>query len=247
MVSSKKIAFITGGTRGIGKAISVKFAKEGYDLALNYRSNEEEAAETEKECKSLGANVLLLKGDISDYSFCESAIKRTISELGSIDVLVNNAGITRDGLIMSMKEEDFDMVLDSNLKSAFLTIKFASRYMLKKRQGKIINIASISGLRGNVGQANYSSSKAGIIGLTKSIAKEFAPRGINVNAVSPGFIKTQMTDVLDESIKEKILSEIPLGTFGEPEAVADAVCFLASEESKYITGQVISVDGGMSI
>lgn len=247
MVSSKKIAFITGGTRGIGKAISLKFAKEGYDLALNYRSNEEEATETEKECKSLGANVLLLKGDISDYSFCEDSIKRTISELGSIDVLVNNAGITRDGLVMSMKEEDFDMVLDSNLKSAFLTIKFSSRHMLKKRQGKIINIASISGLRGNVGQANYSSSKAGIIGLTKSIAKEFAPRGINVNAVSPGFIKTQMTDVLDESIKEKILSEIPLGTFGEPEAVANAVYFLASEESKYITGQVISVDGGMSI
>lgn len=242
-----KVVFITGGTTGIGKAIAEKFSKNGYDLALNYLFGEDEAEAVKKELEANGVKVLLLYGDIRDSKVVAEMIDKTVAEFSSIDVLVNNAGITRDGLLLRMKDEEFDAVIDTNLKGAFYTLKFAAKYMTKQRSGRIVNIASVVGLVGNIGQANYAAAKAGLIGVTKTAAKELASRNILVNAVAPGFIETVMTAKLSEEIKEAANSKIPLGRFGKPEEIASAVYYLGSEENTYITGQVLTVDGGMVI
>ncbi|MGB9779263.1 3-oxoacyl-[acyl-carrier-protein] reductase [Caldanaerobacter sp.] len=239
------VAFVTGGSRGIGRAIAVRLAKDGFDVAITYVKDEESAREVVEEIKKHGVNGIALKCDVSHYHEVEKAVEKVVQELGSIDVVVNNAGITKDNLILKMEEDEWDSVIDVNLKGAFNVIKFASKYMIKKRKGKIINISSVVGLMGNVGQANYAASKAGLIGLTKSAAKELAARGITVNAVAPGFIETDMTSVLKEEIKEAMIKSIPLKRAGKPEEVAEVVAFLASKASDYITGQVINVDGGM--
>ncbi|HBT49454.1 MAG: dehydrogenase [Caldanaerobacter subterraneus] len=245
MVNEKRVAFVTGGSRGIGRAIAVRLAKDGFNIAITYVKDDKSAEEVVEEVKKHGVDALAIKCDVSKYHEVEKAVEKVIEEFGSIDVVVNNAGITKDNLILKMEEEEWDQVIDVNLKGAFNVIKFASKYMIKKRKGKIINISSVVGLMGNVGQANYAASKAGIIGLTKSVAKELASRGITVNAVAPGFIETDMTNVLKEDIKEAMLKSIPLKRAGKPEEVAEVVAFLASSASDYITGQVINVDGGM--
>lgn len=241
----KKIALVTGAGGGIGRAIAVALAKEGMNIAVHFNGNRENAEETARLCKELGAEVHLLQGDVAKESVCAELIEEVVKTFGNIDVLVNNAGITRDGLIARMKEEDFDAVIDTNLKGAFFLSKYAATVMMRKRYGRIVNITSVVGLSGNAGQANYSASKAGMIGMTKSLAKEFAKKNVLVNAVAPGFIKTKMTDVLSDKVKEAILGQIPVGFLGEAEEVGKAVAFLASEENRYITGQVLSVDGGM--
>lgn len=242
-----KVVFITGGTTGIGKAIAEKFSKNGYNLALNYLFGEEEAEAVKKEFEAYGIKVLLLYGDIRDSKVVAEMIDKTVAEFSSIDVLVNNAGITRDGLLLRMKDEEFDAVIDTNLKGAFYALKFAAKHMAKQRSGRIVNIASVVGLVGNIGQANYAAAKAGLIGVTKTAAKELASRNILVNAIAPGFIETVMTAKLNEEIKEAANSKIPLGRFGKPEEIASAVYYLGSEENTYITGQVLTVDGGMVI
>lgn len=244
-VDSNKVVLVTGATRGIGRQIAITFAKESYDVAINYRTENENLEKTKKEIESLGVKCLLVKGDISKYEDCQDMAKEIIDKLEKIDVLVNNAGITKDGLFIRMKEEEFKEVIDVNLIGTFNMTKAVSTYMVKKRYGRIINISSVVGISGNAGQANYSSSKAGIIGLTKSLAKELASRNILVNAVAPGFIETDMTNVLKEEIKENIINNIPLKREGTAEEVAKVVKFLASEDSSYITGQVINIDGGM--
>lgn len=241
----KKIAFITGATRGIGKQIAITLAKSGYDVAINYRTENEELENTKKEIEENNVKCLAVKGDVSSFEDCEKCVKEIIEEFGKIDVLVNNAGITRDTLLMRMKKEDFESVIDVNLIGTFNVTKNVINYMMKARSGRIINISSVVGVSGNSGQTNYSASKAGIIGFTKSLAKEVGLRGILVNAVAPGFIETQMTDVLKDEIKEEIAKTIPLKRMGVAQDVANVVKFLASEESSYITGQVIHVDGGM--
>lgn len=243
---SKKLALVTGGSRGIGKAISLALAKEDYDLILNYRSSDEEAEATKSECEKFGSTVTLWKADITDEEEVVSFFKKIRKDFGSLDVLVNNAGITKDGLAMRMSSDDFKEVLDTNLVSSFYTSKAAISLMARKRSGSIINISSIVGLRGNPGQLNYSASKAGLIGLTKTLAKEMASRNLRVNAVAPGFIETDMTEALPEEVKEELISQIPLKSLGSAEDVAEMVVFLASDKTKYITGQVISVDGGMN-
>lgn len=242
-----KVVFITGGTTGIGKAIAEKFSKNGYNLALNYLFGEEEGEAVKKEFEAYGIKVLLLYGDIRDSKVVAEMIDKTVAEFSSIDVLVNNAGITRDGLLLRMKDEEFDAVIDTNLKGAFYALKFAAKHMAKQRSGRIVNIASVVGLVGNIGQANYAAAKAGLIGVTKTAAKELASRNILVNAIAPGFIETVMTAKLNEEIKEAANSKIPLGRFGKPEEIASAVYYLGSEENTYITGQVLTVDGGMVI
>lgn len=242
-----KTVFITGGTTGIGKAIAEKFSKNGYNLALNYLFGEEEAEAVKKEFEANGVKVLLVYGDIRDSKAVAEMIDKVVAEFSSIDVLVNNAGITRDGLLLRMKDEEFDAVLDTNLKGAFYCLKFAAKHMTKQRSGRIVNIASVVGLVGNVGQANYAAAKAGLIGVTKTAAKELASRNVLVNAVAPGFIETKMTATLGEDIKEAATSNIPLRRFGKPEEIASAVYYLGSEENTYITGQVLTVDGGMVI
>ena len=242
---NNKVAVVTGGSRGIGRAIALELAKEGYFVVVNYNGSVERAQEVKKEIEEAGGSAALVQCDVSDFQACEEFIKNVVSEYKTIDVLVNNAGITKDGLLMRMSEEDFDRVIDINLKGTFNCVRFASRYMMKQRQGRIINISSVVGVAGNAGQANYAASKAGIIGLTKSAARELASRNITVNAIAPGFIETEMTDVLSDEIKEKSASQIPLGKFGKPEDIASTVAFLASEKAGYITGQVIHVDGGM--
>ena len=242
-----KVVLITGGTTGIGKAIAEKFSKKGYDLALNYLFNDEEAEGVKKELEANGVKVLLLKADIRDSKAVAEMIDQTVAEFSSIDVLVNNAGITRDGLMLRMKDEDFDAVIDTNLKGSFYTQKFAAKYMAKQRQGRIINISSVVGVVGNIGQANYAAAKAGLIGVTKTAAREFASRNILVNAIAPGFIETPMTKVLHDDVKAAAVSKIPLGRFGKAEEIAELVYFLGSEENTYITGQVIPIDGGMII
>jgi 3-oxoacyl-[acyl-carrier protein] reductase len=242
-----KVVFITGGTTGIGKAIAEKFSKNGYNLALNYLFGEEEAEAVKKEFEGYGVKVLLLYGDIRDSKVVAEMIDKTVAEFSSIDVLVNNAGITRDGLLLRMKDEEFDAVIDTNLKGAFYALKFAAKHMAKQRSGRIVNIASVVGLVGNIGQANYAAAKAGLIGVTKTAAKELASRNILVNAIAPGFIETVMTAKLSEEIKEAANSKIPLGRFGKPEEIASAVYYLGSDENTYITGQVLTVDGGMVI
>lgn len=240
-----KVALVTGGTRGIGKQIAIKLAKSGYNIALNYRKENENLANTKNEIEALNVQCLCVQGDVSSFEDCENLAKKIIEKMGSIDVLVNNAGITKDMLLMRMKEEDFRQVIDVNLVGTFNVTKNVIPYMMKVRTGRIINISSVVGVSGNAGQTNYAASKAGIIGFTKSLAKEVASRNILVNAVAPGFIETNMTDVLKDEIKEEISKSIPLKRIGTAEEVANVVEFLASEESAYITGQVIQVDGGM--
>ncbi|WP_346940479.1 3-oxoacyl-[acyl-carrier-protein] reductase [uncultured Clostridium sp.] len=240
-----KNVVVTGGSRGIGRAIALEFGKKGANVVINYVSSDTEAEKVAEEIKNLGGNAILVKGDVSSFEEGKKLIDETVKVFGTIDILINNAGITKDGLIMRMKEEHFDKVIDINLKGVFNTCKSAVSHMLKQRSGKIINISSVVGVVGNAGQANYAASKAGVIGLTKSIAKEVGARGITVNAVAPGFIKSDMTDVLSEKVKDGILGLIPLNRFGNVEDVARTVAFLASEGGDYITGQVINVDGGM--
>ena len=240
-----KVAFITGGTRGIGKQIAITLANEGYDIAINYRQENKELEETRNEIKKNNVKCLAVKGNIAKFEDTKSMATKIIEEFGKIDILVNNAGITKDMLLMRMKPEDFKNVIDVNLIGTFNVTKNVIPYMMKKREGKIINISSVVGISGNAGQTNYSSSKAGIIGFTKSLAKEVGSRNILVNAVAPGFIKTQMTDILKEEVKHEISNKIPLKRMGTPKDVANVVKFLASEDSSYITGQVINIDGGM--
>lgn len=242
-----KVALITGATRGIGKAIALKFAENGADIALNYRSENEALKTLVRELEDKGVKVLPVQGDVSILEDANRIVKETVEGLGKLDILVNNAGITKDGLMVRMKEEDFDSVINTNLKGTFNTMKATSSIMMKKRSGKIINISSVVGLVGNAGQSNYSASKAGIIGLTKSVARELGGRGINVNAIAPGFIQTDMTEVLSDKVKESMESSIPLKKLGNPEDVANLALFLGSNLSDYITGQVIAVDGGMTM
>ena len=240
-----KTAVITGSGRGIGKAIAMKFASLGADIVINDIPQSEYAEETCEEIKKLGVKSIVVKGDVRNADDVKNLIDTTIKEFGKIDILVNNAGITRDGLMLRMSEEDWDLVLDINLKGAFNCIKAAARPMMKQRSGSIINITSVVGIMGNPGQANYSASKAGLIGLTKTTAKEFASRKIRCNAVAPGFIASAMTDKLDDDTKAKYLAAVPLSEFGKPEQIADVAAFLASDMSNYVTGQVINVDGGL--
>ncbi len=246
-MAEKKVAVVTGASRGIGRAIALELGRRGNFVVVNYNGSAEKAEAVKQEIQAAGGEACAMQCDVSDYGACEAFMKDIIKEYKRIDILVNNAGVTRDGLLMQMKEEDFDAVVDTNLKGAFHTIRFAARQMLKQRSGRIINLSSVVGLRGNGGQVNYSASKAGIIGLTKSAAKELASRGITVNAIAPGFIETEMTAVLPEETKAATLKEIPLQKFGKPEDVAQAAAFLASEEAAYITGQVLCVDGGMAM
>ncbi|MDZ5711687.1 3-oxoacyl-[acyl-carrier-protein] reductase [Jeotgalibacillus haloalkalitolerans] len=240
-----KTAVVTGASRGIGRSIAIELAKNGANVVVNYSGSEEKAKETAKEVEAAGTKALVFKADVSNADDVQAMLKETVSTFGSIDILVNNAGITKDNLLMRMKEEDWDQVMDINLKSVFLTTKAAARPMMKQRKGKIINVSSIVGVMGNAGQANYVASKAGVIGLTKTSAKELAARGINVNAVAPGFIETDMTGELAEDVQASMKQMIPLDRFGKPEDIAKAVVFLASEDSDYITGQTIHIDGGM--
>jgi 3-oxoacyl-[acyl-carrier protein] reductase len=240
-----KIALVTGGSRGIGRAIALELGSRGATVVVNFRSSEAEANEVLEQIKASGGDGMVYKADVSDAEAVEEMIKVVTKEYGQLDVLVNNAGVTRDNVIMMLKPEDFDIVIDTNLRSAWLTCKAASRQMMRKRSGRIINITSVVGIAGNGGQTNYSASKAGLIGLTKSLAKELATRGVTVNAVAPGFIGTDMTAELDDAMKETAISHIPLGRMGQPEDVAKAVAFLASDDAGYITGQVLIVDGGM--
>ena len=242
-----KIALVTGAGRGIGRAIAVALAKEGAEVVINYNGSEERAKEVKQTIEENGGKASIYKCNVSDFVACEAMIKDIVKEYGHLDILVNNAGITKDGLIMKMKEEDFDSVLNVNLKGTFNTIRHGARQMLKQRSGKIINISSVSGILGNVGQANYAASKAGVIGLTKTMARELGSRGITVNAIAPGFVDTEMTEVLSEEIRENACKQIILGRFGKPEDIANTAVFLASDKADYITGQVISVDGGMNV
>lgn len=242
-----KIAIVTGAGRGIGKEIAKTLAAKGALVIVNYCGSAKRAEETVQEIEAAGGKAEAIQCDISDFTKAGEMMDYVIKTYGRVDILVNNAGITRDGLLMKMSEEDFDAVLNTNLKGAFNCIKHISRQMLKQKSGHIVNISSVSGVMGNSGQVNYSASKAGVIGMTKAVAREMASRGITCNAVAPGFIKTDMTDVLSDTIKENINAQIPMKKFGETEDVANLVAFLASDAAKYITGQVICVDGGMAM
>lgn len=241
----RNVCVVTGASSGIGRQIAIDFAKEGYDLVINYSSNHASALEVAKECELYGSKTLVLGFDVSNGSEVEEKFKIIIETFGKIDVLINNSGITRDGLVLRMNEKDFEDVIDINLKGAFNCSKSALKYMFKSRSGKIINMTSVIGLIGNLGQANYAASKAGLIGLTKSLAKECASRNITVNAIAPGFIQTRMTDQLNDDIKQSILKQIPNGRFGSCEDISNCALFLASTKANYINGQVIQVDGGM--
>ena len=242
-----KIALVTGAAKGIGKAIALALAADGAAVIVNYNGSKDRAEQTVEEIKALGADAIAYQCNVADTKAVDDMIKEIIRIYGRLDILVNNAGITRDNLIMKMTEEDFDAVINANLKGCFNTIKAVSRQMLKQRSGRIINITSVSGILRNAGQANYAASKAGIIGLTKTMARELASRGITVNAVAPGFVDTDMTQTLSDSIKAAATAQIPLGHFGRPEDIASMAAYLASEKASYITGQIISVDGGMAI
>lgn len=244
-MEEEKVVLVTGGSRGIGKEVAMKFAKEGYNVVTNYVSDKTDKEGLKKEFEENNVKALVLKADVSKTEDVENLVKQAIDTFGKIDVLVNNAGITRDNLLMRMPEEDFDKVIETNLKGTFLVTKAVTKYMMKKRQGSIINLSSVVGVAGNAGQSNYSASKAGIIGFTKSVAKELASRNIRANAVAPGFIETDMTDVLKEDVKEHIYNQIPLKRMGTAKEVAELIYFLGSDNSSYITGQVINIDGGM--
>ena len=242
-----KIAVVTGASRGIGKAIAMKFAQLGATVVINYNGSAQKAEEVKQSITADGGRAVIKQCNVADYDACEAFIKEVIDQFGRIDILVNNAGITKDGLIMRMSEEDFTSVVDVNLKGTFHCIRFASRQMMKQRSGRIINMSSVVGISGNAGQINYAASKAGVIGMTKSAAKELASRGITVNAIAPGYIETDMTNVLSDKVKEETMKQIPLGRLGQTGDIAAAAAFLASDEAGYITGQVLAVDGGMAI
>nr|WP_041450140.1 3-oxoacyl-[acyl-carrier-protein] reductase [Amphibacillus xylanus] len=242
---TQKVALVTGASRGIGRAIALELAQRGYDVAINYAGSEDKAKEVAASVQQLGRKAIVVKADVTNESDVKSMVKSVITELGSIDILVNNAGITRDNLLIRMKEDEFDQVINTNLKGVFLCMKAASRPMMKQRTGKIINISSVVGISGNPGQMNYVAAKSGVIGMTKTAAKELASRNILVNAVAPGFIDTDMTEQLDDSIRAELLKLIPLERLGKAEDVAKVVAFLASDDANYITGQTIQVDGGM--
>ena len=244
---SQKVAVVTGGSRGIGRAVCLELARQGANVVLCYAGSAASAAETVEQCQKLGGKALAVQCNVAVEADVQSMMSQALSEFGRIDILVNNAGITRDGLMMSMKEDAFDAVIDTNLKGTFLCMKAVCRPMMKQRYGRIINLSSVVGLHGNAGQVNYSASKAGVIGMTKSVAKELASRGITANAVAPGFIDTDMTAALSEQVRDTLLKEIPAGRLGAVEDVAKVVAFLASDDAAYVTGQVIAVDGGMSM
>lgn len=243
---SNKVALITGSSRGLGREIALTFARYGADVAINYNGSEDRAHEVAEAVRKLGVKAIVIKGNVANYDDSKEIIDKIIEEFGKIDVLVNNAGITRDNLLMKMSEEDFDNVIDVNLKGTFNCMKHVSRIMIKQRFGRIINMSSVVGVNGNAGQVNYAASKAGIIGMTKSFAKEVGVRGITVNAIAPGFIDTEMTQVLSDSVKEGILSQIPMKKMGNAQDIAETAAFLASDKAGYITGQVINVNGGMA-
>ena len=242
-----KIAVVTGASRGIGKAIAKKLAERGAIVIVNFNGSEAKAQEVIAEIEAAGGKAEMMQCNVADFTECEAFMKEIVDKYGRIDILVNNAGITKDGLLMRMGEEDFGKVIDINLKGTFNCMRFASRQMMKQKSGRIINMSSVVGVCGNAGQVNYAASKAGVIGMTKSAAKELASRGITVNAIAPGFIETDMTNILSEKIKEESVKQIPLGCFGKPEDIAAAAAFLASDEARYITGQVLHVDGGMAM
>ena len=244
---TEKTAVVTGGSRGIGRAVCLELARGGANVALCYAGNEAAAQETVKAVEALGAKALAVRCDVSDPAQAEALIKKAAGTFGRVDILVNNAGITRDGLLMRMSEADFDAVIAANLKGVFLCMKAVTRQMLRQKYGRIVNISSVVGLRGNAGQVNYAASKAGVIGMTKSLAKELAAKGVTVNAVAPGFIETDMTAAMQDAARMAVQASIPAGRPGKAEEVANAVAFLASEEAAYITGQVLAVDGGMAM
>lgn len=240
-----KVAVVTGASRGIGRAVALKLASMNATVIVNYAGSKDKAESVVKEIQEMGKTAEAIQCDVSDFEQCSQLMQQVQEHYGRIDILVNNAGITRDGLAMAMKEEDFDDVIATNLKGTFNCIRFASRIMMKQRYGKIINMSSVSGITGNAGQVNYSAAKAGVIGITKSMARELAGRHINVNAIAPGFIETDMTNELSEKVKEQAVGQIPLGRFGKAEEVAELAAFLAGNQSDYITGQVFHIDGGM--
>ena len=245
MLLDGKSALVTGGSRGIGRAIAIKLAAEGAAVAINYAGNAKAAEEVKSIIEAAGGKAMIVQADVSNGESVDAMIKEVVDTFGGIDILVNNAGITRDGLLMRMKEEDWDAVINTNLKGVFYCTKAVSKLMMKKRAGRIVNMASVVGLTGNAGQANYSAAKAGVIGFSKTMAKELASRGITVNMVAPGYIDTDMTSVLPENVREAMIAGIPLGRVGTPEDVANAVLFLVSDNASYVPGQVINVDGGM--
>lgn len=245
MLLGGKIALITGASRGIGRAIAIAMAREGAKVAINYAGNEKAALETKAEIEALGGETIILQGSVADKEAATRIVEDTIAHFGGLDILVNNAGITRDNLFLRMKDEEWQEVIDTNLTGIYNCSKMAVKFMMKKRQGTIINMTSVSGVVGNMGQTNYAASKAGVIGFTKALARETAARGITVNAVAPGFIATDMTAAMPEKAQEHVLGGIPLGHMGKPEDIAEAVVFLASSKASYITGQVLNVDGGM--
>ena len=242
-----KVAVVTGGSRGIGRAICLELAQQGASIVLCYAGNAQAAEETAQACRALGASVTVVRCDVADAQQVKDLMKTAVREYGRIDVLVNNAGVTRDGFMLMMRESDYDAVLDTNLKGTFLCIKSAAHQMMKQNYGRIVNVSSVTGLRGNAGQTNYAASKAGVIGLTKAAAKELAVKHITVNAVAPGFIETDMTAAMTQSAKDQTLAMIPAGRLGQAQEVAKAVAFLAGDDAAYITGQVLAIDGGMSM
>ena len=245
--NSRPAALVTGGGRGIGRAICLELAKAGFDVCINYAASSAAAEQTAEECKAFGVQAVALQADVTNPAECQTLVDTAAKTFGRLDVLVNNAGVNADKLILRMQEADFDKVIDTNLKGAFFCSKAACKLMMRQRYGRIINLSSVVGLHGNAGQSNYAASKAGLIGLTKSLAKEFAARGVTVNAVAPGFIETDMTAAMPEAAKTAVLAAVPAGRIGAPAEVAHAVAFLASEEAAYITGQVLCVDGGMGM